>query len=143
VAKPTVPTRGMWLALATAAIWAVALVISAFLLPVYGTATYVSSGTDTGISPVPVPITQTVVEVNGLVGVVAMAVPLMAALVVLAALRRGVHGVSLIVVWTATGLLALFNLLAMLSIGVLMIPATGALLVACLLATRVARASGT
>ncbi|RYU10648.1 hypothetical protein [Nocardioides iriomotensis] len=141
--KPTAPTRGMWLAVATAATWAVALVISAFLLPVYGTATYVSSGTDTGISPGPVPITQTVVEVNGLAGAVAMAVPLLAALVVLAALRRGVHRVSLIVAWTATGFLALFNLLALLSIGVLMIPATAALLVACLLATRVAHDSGT
>ena len=142
MAEPAGRARGMWLAVVGAMIWALALVIGAFLVPVYGTSTVVSSGTAVGISPGPVTLTQTVVEVNGLVGAAEMAAPLMAALVVVAAVRRGVHRASLVVAWTATGFLAFFNLLSMLSIGLLMTPATGALVVACYMATRVAQASG-
>ena len=87
--------------------------------------------------------TQTLVEVNGPVAAVEMAVPLAATLVVALAFRSGVYRVRMLVGWTATGLLAVFNVLGMLTIGVFVLPVTVALVVACLLAGRTAQTAGT
>lgn len=131
------PGRAAWVAVVAAFVWACGLVVAAFKLPVYGAAIYSSSGTPTGItSNTTLRATQTLVEVNGSIAAVEMAVPLIATLAVATALRFGVHRTPLALAWTSTGLLAVFNLLAMLTIGVMVLPVTGALLVACFLATR-------
>ena len=140
--KPVGPGRGAWVAVAAAAAWASWLVVAAFVLPVYGSTITTGSGTPTGLSPeTVVHTTQTLVEVNGPVAAVEMAVPLAATLVVALAFRSGVHRVRMVVGWTATGLLALFNALGTLTIGVFVLPVTAALVVACWLAGRTARAA--
>jgi len=142
VLKPPEPGRLMWFAVVAAAVWAIGLVVAAFRLPVYGSAIYSSSATPTSISPETVLRTsQTLVEVNGFIAAVEMAVPLVATLVVAAALRAGVHRVTLALAWTSTGLLAVFNLVGMLTVGVLMLPVTGALVLACVMASRTAHAA--
>jgi hypothetical protein len=74
---------------------------------------------------------DTLVGANGLGVVVVLAVPLMVTVLVGCALRLRAHRAGLPVAWTLTGLLAVFTLLAMMSIGVFMIPVTAGLVVAC------------
>ncbi len=65
-------------------------------------------------------------------GVIAvLAIPLLITVIVGVALWFRSRSGVLIVAWTFTGLLALFNLLAMLTIGVFVLPVTAALIVAC------------
>ncbi len=113
------------IALATALVWAAGLVIAAVLLPAYQSSGVSSSGTVTNSS-------ATLVEVNGWGVLLVAGAPLAAALVIWNALRRrrGRQGAGL-VAWVVTALLVVFNVLAMLSIGVFLIPVTAALVVAC------------
>jgi len=142
--KPVGPGRGAWVAVVAAAVWSSWLVVAAFVLPVYGSAITTSSGTPATVSPETVAhASQTLVEVNGPFAAVEMAVPLAATLVVALAFRSGVYRVRMLVGWTATGLLAVFNVLGMLTIGVFVLPVTVALVVACLLAGRTAQTAGT
>ena len=142
--KPVGPGRGAWVAVVAAAAWASWLVVAAFVLPVYGSAITTRSGTPTSLSPeTVVHASQTLVEVNGPVAAVEMAVPLAATLVVALAFRSGVYRVRMVVGWTATGLLAMFNVLGMLTVGLFVLPVTVALVVACSLAARTAPAAGT
>lgn len=118
------PSRTASIALLGAAVWGLVLVIAGFLLPVYQTETTSSSGEL-------VRGTETLVGMNGGVVGVVLVVPLLATVLVASALllrnRRG----ALAAAWAVTGLLAVFNLLAMLTIGGLVVPVTAALLVAC------------
>jgi hypothetical protein len=132
----------MWSAVLAAGIWASVLVVGAFVIPVYGTATLITTAPAPRTPPGPIPLTQTVVEVEGLSGVVKMAVPLLVTLLVAVALRRGVHQASRVIAWSATVVLAVLGLLFMPD-GIVMLPATVALVGACFLASRVARATGT
>ena len=138
--NPAGPGRGAWVAVGAAAVWATWLVVAAFVLPVYGSAISPSSGTPPDSA---VHASQTLVEVNGPVAAVEMAVPLAATLVVAIAFRSGVHRVRMVVGWTATGLLAVFNVLGMLTVGVFVLPVTVALVLACLMTARAPRATGT
>jgi hypothetical protein len=109
-----------------ATVYGAALVIAGFLVPMYESMTVSSSGAvEHGSS--------TLVDVNGLGVVVILAVPLFVTLAVGCALwqrpRRG--AVASAVAWTLSGLLGVFSLLAMLSIGVFVLPITAALIVAC------------
>jgi hypothetical protein len=74
---------------------------------------------------------ETLVGVNGPVVVVVLGVPLLATVLVGSALllrsRRGAVPFA----WSVTGLLAVFNLLTMASIGLFVLPVTAALIVAC------------
>jgi 4-amino-4-deoxy-L-arabinose transferase-like glycosyltransferase len=101
------------------------LVIAALLVPVYQSASVSSSGAVTDGS-------ATLVGVNGWGALLAAAAPLAAAAVTGYALwrRTGRQGAG-VLAWTVTGLLACFNFLAMLSIGVFVIPVTLALAIAC------------
>jgi hypothetical protein len=115
--------RGASLALLIGAIWSVALVVAGFLTPMYESESVSSSG-EVRHGP------GTLVGVNGLGVVVVLAVPLLVTLAAGSALwssRRGAVAFA----WTLTGLLAGFTLLAMLSIGVFILPITAALFVAC------------
>jgi hypothetical protein len=127
------------ISLAVALAWGTVLVIGAVLVPVYqsasgsssptmtnGSASGSSSGTMTNGS-------ATLVGVNGLGALLVAGVPLAAAVVTGWALwRRGGQSGAGVLAWVVTGLLVCFNALAMLSIGVFVIPVSGALIVACI-----------
>jgi hypothetical protein len=114
-----------WISLAFALVWATGLVIAALLVPVYQSLSVSSSGTVTDGS-------ATLVGVNGWGALLVAGAPLAAAMVTGYALwrRTGRQGAG-VLAWAVTGLLACFNFLAMLSIGVFVIPVTLALAIAC------------
>lgn len=112
-------------ALLLAAAYGIVLVVAGFLAPAYKWETVDATSGE---------VTQgsgTVVGVNGLGAMVVLGVPLLATVLVGCALwphsRRGAVPSA----WTLTGLLAGFNLLAMGSIGLFVLPVTAALIVAC------------
>jgi hypothetical protein len=115
--------RGASVALLIGATWGVAVVVAGFVAPMYESTSGSSSG---GVTHG----TGTLVGVNGLGVVVVLAVPLVVTLAVASALCSVRWG-AVAFAWTLTGLLAVFNLLAMLSIGVFLLPVTAALFVAC------------
>lgn len=113
------------ISLASAVVWGAGLVIAAVLVPAYQSSKVSTSGTVTDSS-------ATLVGVNGWGALLVAGAPLAAALVIWYALRRrrGRQGAG-VLAWVVTALLGCFNLLAMLSIGVFLIPVTLALVVAC------------
>jgi hypothetical protein len=110
------------ISLAIALVWGTGLVIGAVLVPVYQLS---RSGTVTE-GP------ATLVGVNGWGVLLVAGAPLAAAVATGFALwrHRGRPGAG-VLAWAVTGLLACVNLLAMLSIGVFVLPVTLALVVAC------------
>jgi hypothetical protein len=114
-------TRIAWL---VAAAYGVLLIIAGFFVPVYRSSSESAAGE---VAPGWV----TLVEVNGPGGVVAISVPLLATVLVGSALRLRSRRGALPFAWSVTGLLAAFNLLAMASIGLFILPVTAALTVAC------------
>ena len=101
-------TRGaIWLSGAALA-WAVALLVGAFLVAVYESDS--SAGGTTS---------DTLVAVNGAGSAAVVAVPLVAAALVLLALRTGHRTVA----WAIVGVLVAFCLVAILTIGVFVAPA--------------------
>jgi len=113
------------ISLALALVWGVGLVIAAVLVPVYQSASVSSSGTVTDGS-------ATLVGVNGWGALLVAGAPLAAAVVTECALwrRAGRQGAG-VLAWAVAGLLVCLNVLAMLSIGVFVVPVTAALAVAC------------
>ena len=117
------------LALTGAGFWSVGLLVAATTVPAYQSSTsgLTGSGSSRSISS----HGETLVDVNGKGVLIALAVPLLATLVVAGALlirRRW----SIWIACVTTGLLALGNLAAMLTVGVLVLPVTAALVVGCL-----------
>jgi hypothetical protein len=110
-------------ALLAAAAYGVALVVAAFVAPVYDSTSSSSSGETTSGS-------ETLVGANGLGSALVLSIPLLATLVVGSVLWQRSRW-SLPIAWTLTGLLAAFNLLAMLTVGVFILPVTAALVFAC------------
>jgi hypothetical protein len=108
-----------WVAAAAAA-WSLALIPAAFLIPVYrGTAAATGDGL--------VATSSTLVAQNGLAVLVPVCVPAMLTLLIWFALHRGCARGGRIASLAASGgvaLLAAFNVLALLSIGVFVLPAT-------------------
>lgn len=113
------------ISLAIALVWGAGLVVAALLVPVYQSSSVSSSGAVTDGS-------ATLVSVNGWGALLVAGAPLAAAAVTGCALwrRAGRRGAG-VLAWAVTGLLGCFNLLAMLSIGVFVLPVTIALVVAC------------
>ena len=122
-------------ALLAASAYGVALVVAAFVAPVYETDSSSSSGLTS-------PASDTLVGQNGLGAAVVIAVPLLLTLAVGCALWLGSHRGALPVAWTLTGLLAAGNLLAMMSVGVFVLPVTAALVLACAKSRRAAPSPG-
>ncbi len=111
------------LALLVAAAYGIALVVAAFALPVYdSTGSSSSGGTSQG--------SDTLVGVNGPGVALVLGVPLLVTVAVGCALWLRSRW-ALPIAWTLTGLLAAGNLLAMLSVGVFVLPVTAALVFAC------------
>lgn len=105
--------------------WAAGLVAVALVAPVYESAGVTSQGTVTHGS-------ETFVAVNGWGAMAWVSAPLIAAAVTAYALwRRAGRAGAGVLAWTVTGLLACFSLVAILTIGVFVLPVTGALIVAC------------
>jgi hypothetical protein len=101
------------------------LVILALLVPVYQSQSVSSSGNVTNGS-------ATLVGVNGWGALLAAGAPLAAAVVAGWGLwrRAGRPGAG-VLAWTVAGLLACFNVLAIATIGVFVVPVTVALFAAC------------
>jgi hypothetical protein len=117
--------RAEWIALVVALFWSAALLVAAVLTPAYQSTTETSSGTVTHGS-------ATLVNENGAGVLLIIGMPLLVTLMVGYALwRRGARRGAGPVAWTLTGLLAGFNLVAMLSIGPFIVPVTACLAVAC------------
>jgi hypothetical protein len=110
-------------ALLVAAAYGVALVVAAFTLPVYEST---SSSSSDGSSQA----SDTLVGANGLGVALVLGVPLLVTIAVGCALWQGSRW-ALPIAWTLTGLLGAANLLAMLSVGVFVLPVTAALALAC------------
>ena len=110
--------RAPRVALVIGTVWALLILVAGFLVPVY------SSGGGAA--------SRTLVAVNGPAVVVVLAVPLLVTLLVGTALVQRRHRWARVVAWVLTGLLATFNLLAMLSIGAFVVPVTVSLMVACI-----------
>ena len=113
------------ISLVIALVWGTGLAVAALVVPVYQLSGYSSSGTATDGS-------ATLVGVNGLGALLVTVAPLAAVMVTGWALwrRAGRQGAG-VLAWAVTGLLVCFNLLAILSIGVFVLPVTLALVVAC------------
>jgi hypothetical protein len=117
--------RLVWVPLAIALIWSVALLVAAALEPFYQSELVSSSGTVTRAS-------ATLVGVNGWGVLVLAGVPLLATTMVGGALwRRGARRPAGVFAWTITGLLAGFGVLALMSIGAFIIPVSIGLAAAC------------
>jgi hypothetical protein len=112
------------LALLFAAIYSVAIIVAGFLVPMYSSISTSSSGEVLHGS-------ATLVAENGLHVVFILAIPLLLTLAVGVALSQRERRRAMAVAWTLAGLLALFNLAALMTIGVFIIPVTVALLFAC------------
>ncbi len=123
------------LALAAALAWSALIVVAAALVPVYQSETATTSKAESGT--VAHTVTQgssTLVDENGSGTLVIVAIPLLVSVLVACALWvRGSRRGAGLVAWALTGLLVCFNLLAMLSIGVFIVPVTACLFVACAL----------
>ena len=111
--------------LAIASAWGAGLLAAAVVVPMYSSSGASSSGSVTYGS-------ATLVGVNGWNVLLIVAVPLLATAIVGGALwRRGLRRGAGVVAWTIAGLLAVFNVLALASIGVFVIPVTVCLILAC------------
>ena len=123
------------LALAAALAWSALLLVAATQVPVYQSETETTSEAETGtVTHTVSPGSSTLVDENGSGILLIVAVPLLVTVLVACALWiRGSRRGAGLVAWTLTGLLACFNLLAMLSIGVFIVPVTACLVVACAL----------
>ena len=118
------PGRTSAVALLGAATWGLGLVVAGFLVPAYRSTEMSSSGELTQS-------TETLVGVNGPGAVVVLAVPLLVTLLVASALSARSRRAALPCAWALTALLAVFNLVGMLTVGVFVLPVTAALVVAC------------
>ena len=126
-------------ALAFALVWSLLLVVGAFLAPVYSTSSQsASADSTTGVTTTTAVTTgsATLVGVNGYGVLVVVTIPLVATLFVAIALARGRRRIG----WVVTSVLALLNVLALLSVGIFFVPTTVALIVACASAPRPLRA---
>jgi hypothetical protein len=112
------------LALVGAAVWGLVLVVAGFLVPAYQSTSLSSSGELTQSS-------ETLVGMNGPGVVPVLALPLLVTVLVACALLLRARRAAMPVAWALTALLAVFNVLGMLTIGVFVVPVTAALVVAC------------
>ena len=120
------------IALAGATLWGIALVVAALTVPVYhGEFETTESGSTTVTST-----SATLVSENGWWGLVVAGIPLVVCLVVGALLLGPGGPAAKVVAVVVVALLGLGNLLAMLSIGIFVLPVTVALVVAVATADR-------
>jgi hypothetical protein len=112
------------ISLIVAGLYSVCIIVAGFLLPTYSSLSVTSTGEVKHNS-------ATLVAENGIGSVFVLAVPLIFTLAVAVALRLHAKRRAMATAWTFSGVLALFNLVAMMSIGLYIIPVTICLLYAC------------
>ena len=122
------------IALLIAVFLSLGFLAAGFTVPVY-------EGVTSGPGPTVTETSKTLVAENGSGVVPLIAFPLLASLIVAIALLGRGRSAAMAVAWTATGAVALLNLLAILTIGIFLVPVTIALVVACTAATAERRAS--
>jgi|SRR5450631_821732 len=116
------------IALLIAAAYDVVLVVAGFVAPVYQSSVYTTASPSGAVRRG----SNTFVSENGWGAVFILLVPLLVTMIVGSALWLQWRGAAVLAfAWTTTMLLALLNALAMLSIGVFLLPVTTALVVAC------------
>jgi hypothetical protein len=121
---------GEWVPLAVALLWAAALFVIITAVPFYESDTETS--TRTSPSPVVTHDSLTLVEENGSGILLIIAIPLLVTIIAGFALwLRGSRPGAGPIAWTFTGLLAGFNFLAILTIGLFIVPVTACLAIAC------------
>ncbi len=140
--KPGPPRRGRWAfgLTALAFAWGTALVAAAFLVPVYSSETASSPFGSTTASA-----SLTLVQVNGLRVLIPVAVPAVVAAIVWFALHRKCSRggrASGYLAWSLIAMLFAFCLVAIASIGLLVVPVAGLLARAASLTPSGARPSG-
>ncbi len=119
--------RDEWVALSVALLWSIGLLVAAVVAPAYHSTTETSSGTITSETA-----TATLLDENGPAVLLLVGVPLLVTVIVGCALwLRGAGRGAGPIAWTFTALLAGFNVLALASIGLFMVPVTAALVVVC------------
>jgi hypothetical protein len=137
MALPTTgPGRRRGIALVVAAVCSIGLFVAGLTVPVY---TVVTSGPGRAAST---ETSTTLVAENGSWIVVLLLFPLLATSVVAVALIGRAHPSAITLAWSVTGAVAVFNLLAMLTIGIFLVPVTIALVVACAAGAAERTASG-
>lgn len=125
------------IALVASLIWSLLLLVAAFIFPVYG---YASSSASVGsdgnlVQGAEITGTATLVGVNGAWAVLLIAIPLVVTILVAVLLRIGARPAR-VTARAVTGLLAAVTVLGLMSIGLFLLPATVALVVACASAGR-------
>jgi hypothetical protein len=118
------------LALAAAVLWSLVILVLGFTLPVYGQASTSSTIDASGETTTTVESTLTLVAANGTSAVVVLLVPLVASVAVALLLILG-GDVARKVAWVLAILLTVLCVLGLMSIGLFVVPAAVALLVAC------------
>jgi hypothetical protein len=113
------------IALLIAVVSSLGFLAAGLMVPVY---TEVTSGPG---SAAVTETSKTLVAENGSRVVLLLLFPLLATVVVAIALLGRAHSSAIVLAWSVTGVVAVFNLLAMLTIGIFVIPITIALVVAC------------
>lgn len=114
-----------WISLAIAFAYGAGLVIAALLVPSYQSVSGSGSASVTHGS-------ATLVAVNGWGVLLIMCAPLAATVMTAGALwRRAGRAGAGVLAWTVTGLIACLNAVALLSIGVFILPVTAGLVAAC------------
>lgn len=111
-------------ALSVAVAWSAALPVAGFTVPMYGGQTGSTSGAVSRW-------TDTLVGVNGTGVLIVLLLPLLVSVLVTFALMIRKRPGALAVAWTLTAALCVLTALAMLSIGIFLIPVPIALVVAC------------
>lgn len=122
-------TTGTLVCVVLALLWSLLVLVAAFVAPVYGSSS--CAGVVGGPSQC-VDSTRTMVEVNGVIAVVVMLIPLVVTVVVALGLGNGSRA-GMTAAWTASVILAVLTLLALLSVGVVWVPVVVLLLLACVL----------
>lgn len=117
--------------LAAAIVWGLALPLLAVVAPLYQGESSVSSSDGTAVTTTS---TATLVQVDGRSVLVTVCVPLVVAVVVAVLLTApGLGRWAVVVASVLTGVLALANLVAMMTIGIFVLPTTGCLIAACVI----------
>ena len=127
-------TRTIWVLMVVAVLCSLGLLVAAETFPVYESDPItVVGGANGGPDTTSVShTTATLVEVNGIHALEFMALPLLASLVVaVALLRRRTGSLARVIAWGVTGVMGLYTMLAMLTVGPAMLPVTGCLVMAC------------
>ncbi len=119
-------------ALVASFVWSLLLLVAAFTFPVYGYSSSSAAADSDGnlVQGEEITGTATLVGANGAWAALVISIPLVVTIAVAVLLRIGARPAR-VVAWTVTSALAALTVLGLMSIGLFILPATVALVVAC------------